>query len=283
MADGAMSPVRSDGPAKPVVHAAVAREFGGRPHGRAALGGEDPAFREGAVPLHHVAEAEIERAIGGGIERRGDPVLVLELALDQLIAGRPVGHDIGFADDPRRSHAERPEYALREQVPVEHSRGPMDDRAQQQKARVAVAPMRAGREIERGAGGEADEAVLGIVVTLVDGRAVGFQVFGDPGGVRQQVPHRHAAPPRFSLGQVLRDRIVEPELPVFHEQQDARRRELLADRPGLKDAAVGHRDVQLHVGEPVPPRLDHPAVRDDRQRESGNPLAAHLGDDEAVD
>ena len=59
-------------------------------------------------------------------------------------------------------------------------------------------------------------------------------------------------------------------------QQDQRRGELLAERAGLVDRAVGGGDAKLDVGEAVAAREDEASITDDGDRHARHPLAAHL-------
>ena len=123
-------------------------------------------------PARQVQHGEIQRAVGGGVELRRHPLLVLQPPLDQPVAVRAVGHDVAFRDDSGGAHAQRLEYLRPQQIAVEGARDPVDDDAEQDVAGVAVAPARAGLEQRVQPRGEADQVVFAVVPPVVQ-RAVG--------------------------------------------------------------------------------------------------------------
>ena len=83
----------------------------------------------------------------------------------------------------------------------------------------------------------------------------------------EQVLDRDLPPVRRVVGQVLRDVLLDPELPPLGQHQDGRRRELLGDRSELEHhlGPVGH--LKLHIGEAVPLAQHHlPVQHHDRRR-----------------
>lgn len=81
---------------------------------------------DGGIPDEQIAQRQIERAIRSGIELRSDPVLILDLAIDELIAGGAIRDDIRLTDDSGRLHFQRPKQAFGEDIAVEFSRSFVD-------------------------------------------------------------------------------------------------------------------------------------------------------------
>src|SRR6478672_6353103 len=107
-----------------------------------------------------------------------------------------------------------------QEVAVELSRYPANDRAEEDETRVAVVPVRAGTEVEGRLRRELHEVVLAVVLVEVH-RAIG--VVRDPRRVAEQVTDRDPPPRGLSFGEPLRDGIVERELAALGEEHDRRR------------------------------------------------------------
>lgn len=54
---------------------------------------------ERAIPFGEVENVEVKGAVGGGIESRRNPGLILELAAVDFVAGGAIGDDVGVADE----------------------------------------------------------------------------------------------------------------------------------------------------------------------------------------
>ncbi len=78
-----------------------------------------------------------------------DPLLVLQLTLDQAIARRAIGNDVSLADDARSLHPQRTKDSLLQHVAVKRAGHAMDQNAQRQISEIAVAPVRARRKGQR--------------------------------------------------------------------------------------------------------------------------------------
>ena len=154
------------------------------------------------------------------------------------------------------------------------------EEAQDQVTRVGVAPLGARLELERHLHHDREQLLLGVVPPEVD---LVFPVVPETRGVAEQVADSYPVPARRSRGEVPRERVVEAELALFGQEQDACRRELLSDGARLIDRVGGGRSLQLDVGEAVALRLDERAVPDDRQRETWDALCLHRGPDVVVD
>src|SRR5262245_21204845 len=74
---------------------------------------------ERRVPLRHIENRQIERAIRGGIEGGRNPFLILQFSFYKAVTGGAVGDDVSLADDASRVHAERLENTLLNKVYVE--------------------------------------------------------------------------------------------------------------------------------------------------------------------
>src|SRR5258705_10658596 len=96
-------------------------------------------------------------------------------------------------------------------------------------------------------------------------------------------PHGDVAPGRRLPGKKLRDLVVKRNLSFFDQDHYRSRGELLTDRPGLKNRFRFHSNLMFDVGEAIALEDVDPAVTNNRERESGNFLFAHLGADQAVD
>src|SRR5206468_11172138 len=120
------------------------------------------------IPCDQVAQREIQRTVGSGVQGRRHPFLILELAFLQPVSGSAMRNDIRLADNPRRRHAERLENAVGQYVTVEAARHFADDDAEQQVTGVAVVPVRSRRKLERQLECEAGELVFGVVLSIVE-------------------------------------------------------------------------------------------------------------------
>jgi hypothetical protein len=74
------------------------------------------------------------------------------------------------------------------------------------------------------------------------------------------------------LGQVFRRLVVERELVLLREEQDSRRRELLADGADGEARVGSNRSIGSEVGKAVSFGEDHAAVRPDEEGEAGSSL-----------
>jgi hypothetical protein len=97
------------------------------------------------------------------------------------------------------------------------------------------------------------------------------------------MPHRDAAPGVWRAGKEFADRIGQRQLAVFDLQHHRRRRELFAERPGLKQRLVGDNDLMFDISEPVALRGDHAVALDHGHRHSGNVLRGHLLADDGIE
>ena len=138
-----------------------------------------------------------------------------------------MGDDVLFCDDPCGLHSERTEDTVAQQITVKLSGRLADGCPEHDIPGVAVIPSSAWREFQLQAVRKPHQLVFGVVATVVD-RPPG--VIRKSGGMRQQVPHGDGAPVRRRVGKVFRQRIVERQFPVLHEQHHQRGGELLADR-----------------------------------------------------
>jgi hypothetical protein len=76
--------------------------------------------------------------------------------------------------------------------------------------------------------------------------------------------------------------MVQRKLPILHEQQHARRRELLRNRTDLKHGVFGHRHVPLQVRDAVAFYFDRVTFFDNRKRKPGNLMLLHIRLDQVV-
>src|SRR5258708_1155314 len=90
------------------------------------------------IPFRQIKNRKIQAAICGTVERWRYPLLVLQLTLNQSVPGRTVGHDIRFADNASRAHAEWTKDALLQKVSVELARNFVDDNPERQVAQIAI-------------------------------------------------------------------------------------------------------------------------------------------------
>ena len=86
-----------------------------------------------------------------------------------------------------------------------------------------------------------------------------------------------------ALRQIAGDRVVEAEPAFLGEHDHGGGGELLSDRAGLIDRAVGGRHVVLDVGEAVAAGQEHAVSPEHGDRQAGDPLPGQLGPDVAVD
>src|SRR5690606_8380201 len=154
------------------------------------------------------------------------------------------------------------------------------EEAEEQVAAVAVAPLRARLELERQPLHDFEVLVLGVVPAEVD--LVGAVVL-ETGGVREEMADRDPVPARGRAGEVLREAVVEGQLAVLREQQDAGGGELLADGPRLVDRPGCRRHLVLEVREAVARALHHLAVPQHDERDARYLLLLHHGPDVIVD
>src|SRR5262249_39308895 len=84
-----------------------------------ALALENRPSRQPAIPRDEIEYREIECPVRRGVERRRDPFLVLELAVQQTVSRSAIGNDVRLTDNPRRLHPERCENAVFQYIPVE--------------------------------------------------------------------------------------------------------------------------------------------------------------------
>src|SRR6185437_6460862 len=125
--------------------------------------------------------------------------------------------------------------------------------------RVAVLPARAGVEVERLPGPVIENAFR------TDGLLhAGWHVVLRPeiliaGGVRQDLAYRDLVAAR-EAGHVLRDGIVERELPFLLQEQDGRRRELLADRADSVAHVGRGRDARVELRRAIGVRVQQAAL-----------------------
>ncbi len=179
------------------------------------------------------------------------------------VAANPPRDDLLVAAVGRRPHAEGSEDPAPQERGIGGARGLLDDRTEEDVARVVVAPARPGRELHR---------LLLEAVDQLGERHVGLDlrrhpaghpgVALDPGRVGQEVLDRDDVPLRRVVRQELRDRVGEGELSLLGEHEDRHGRELLRHRPEPEDRIRAQRDVELEVGHPDGLPVDHLAVPD---------------------
>ena len=84
-----------------------------------------------------------------------------------------------------------------------------------------------------------------------------------------KVPDRDRIIEVGHLGHVRSDIVIERELTSERQQRDARRRELLRDRPDDEDGLRGEGNAQFEVGHPEGPAIDdgddEPALPDEAE------------------
>ena len=123
----------------------------------------------------------------------------------------------------------------------------MDDLGQDEVADVRVLKFLARREPQRQSIGCFDH---GGVALHLERRKPG-RFARDSRGVRQQVPDRDFPPCLRRALQIIGDLVVQVQLAIFHQQQDAGGEELLAHRSDLIDRLGPRGDVELDVGQAV--------------------------------
>ena len=101
--------------------------------------------------------------------------------------------------------------------------------------------------------------------------------------MREEMPNGDVAPGRRRLRKKLGDVVIKRNLSFFDQNHYRRRGELLTDRPGLKNRFRFHSNLMFDVGEAIALEDVDPAVTNNRERESGNLLFAHLAADKVVD
>jgi hypothetical protein len=90
--------------------------------------------------------------------------------------------------------------------------------------------------------------------------------------VRQEVPNGDRAPRPGSAIKKFRQRIGERQTAILDLQHHGGRGELLAERPRLKDRAVGDGNVVLDIREPVALRADDAVALDHGHSQAGDSL-----------
>src|SRR6202011_4884985 len=148
------------------------------------------------VPFRQIHNREIEAAVGGGVQSRRNPLLVLKLTLHQPIAGRAVGNYVSLAHDARALHPERMEDALFEYIAVELAGDAVDEDAQRQVSEVAVTPFCAWRKSQRDSGYDFEKIVLGVVFAKIEI----FRVVREPPGMTEEITYRNRFPVGWSIG-----------------------------------------------------------------------------------
>src|ERR1700693_2454100 len=87
------------------------------------------------------------------------------------ITGSAIRNDVGFADNSRGGHAERPKNSLLQQVTVKLSGYFVNENAQDDVGGIAVIPLRARRKIQRQSAEFPEKLVFGVIVAKIDERS----------------------------------------------------------------------------------------------------------------
>jgi hypothetical protein len=103
-----------------------------------------------------------------------------------------------------------------------------------------------------------------------------------PGRMTQEPTNRHLVLLRQLIlrhlpgTQLLVDVLIKIELSLIDQPKHPHRRHRLADRAGLKQSFGRNPFFPLFICEPIALRSNDPPLRNNRQRQSRNPLVAHL-------
>src|SRR5690606_11110711 len=198
-------------------------------------------------PSDHVVDGRDDRA---GAHQVGEiAVAADEPPVARLIAGRTPFDDVLWIALPGSRHAERYEYSLAHKIHKGFSALCLDNVCEQVKAAVAVYVLFPGRELERVRRELFDKAFDLYAARKFE--AAEARVALDPRGVGQKVADRHVLPRLGRARQIARDRLVEPDLALFHEQHDAGRGHLFRNRADLKDSIVGDGNVEFDTCQAV--------------------------------
>lgn len=290
MLDESVTVERADAPGEAVVIgvglAIVEKKDG--PH--AVEGGlaKEGGAVEGVVPLGEIENVEVEGAVGSGVEGGRDPGLVLEMAvLAEFVAGSAIGNDVGFGDEAGGGHAERTEDALLEEVGVEDAGDFVNDDAEKNVVGVAVVPLFADGKFDGQRVHFFDQLIFSEIEAEVEG-AVGAGagvvfVFGEAGGVREEIFDFDGLPGFGGVGEIFGDAVVEGEFVFFDKHHDGSGNELFADGAGLEDGFGFDGDVEFDVAETVALGEKDFAAGIDADLEAGDVLAGHFGGDVTVD
>ena len=100
------------------------------------------------IPFGDIADAEIQRAVGHGVQAGRHPGRMLPFTPDQVVTRRTVRDNVGFADHASGDHSQRLENPFLEKVAPRLSRDAVHDDAEQDVAGVAVIPIAAGRKVQ---------------------------------------------------------------------------------------------------------------------------------------
>src|SRR5262249_55896837 len=156
------------------------------------------------VPLRDVEHIEVERAVGGGVEQRRNPLLIFQLAIYQAIARRAIRNDVFFTDDASAVHAQWLEDALLQEIAIELAGHLADDRANQNVVRIGVDPLLSRSKFRWERLDHLYELFFRVVSAHVHraawlGHLVGF-VFRKSGSMAQQIAYLDVLPGRRRIG-----------------------------------------------------------------------------------
>ena len=149
------------------------------------------------------------------------------------------------------AHAQRLENELLDEVRIRHTGNFFDDRTQQDVAGIAILELLARLELKGLVLEQGDQLVERHILAPQGQpfRHVGITL--DPGSVSQQVFDGDVPPAGRVIRQEASDFIMDAQLILLLEHQDAYRGELLGDRTEPEDHLRFHLDTQFQVRHPI--------------------------------
>jgi hypothetical protein len=93
-----------------------------------------------------------------------------------------------------------------------------------------------------------------IVFSVIASQIEVGRIISHPTGVREQVPKRYLAPRFGRIRKVLRDLVIQTQLPFFDQHHHSRCGELLARRSRLEDRLRLNRHLVLDIRETITAR-----------------------------
>jgi hypothetical protein len=184
--------------------------------------------------------------------------------------------------DPGVAHAERGEDALLGEFTKGLAAHLLDDLGEEEVAGVAVVVLGPRREVQGLLARDGGQGVVVHRVVLEVHASHDHQVDVVPHAacVVEEVADRDRRAVVRQLRQELVDVVVQGELPVVHQQENARSRELLRGRADVEHRPLGiDGHPVLHVRQPVALLVDDAAVLDDAHGAAGRARLGILGED----